>query len=586
MVATTGTAAATAGLRYKRQWTVLSVLDVLDGKAQSVVPEPPDLPAARDAPITSGRHLRSLDFLVQENGTQIWHEVKYGSGPWTISHLAREGLLSACWAVVVLANGRFVLDFRADAGPLGALADAARRADSWESFHHDCLNAGRLRADFERLRDEWGKPTPEQTYLVLKRVTVNQATARDVADLIQARLATMVTGSPKMAEMTLERLVEDSSGRELVEAEVLRHLATHSIFRKEKPSDAQRHGRRAVAGLRSDAPTSEDLLGVSGDVDTLAELIAATDTRPPLAIALIGDWGAGKSTLMLQVEGAIEALAARSKSYPGKSAFAGNVRQVRFNAWHYSDDQVWAGLISHLFQVLAAPDISAPDTPLPDAAKIRKDRADLRAKVAAKQDLCDQIDVRLEATGGLSRPSGLFAGLNSPWVLWQEFFDYFWLARRDVRTAWPALAGWAVVLCGSFAAWHFLRPELGVIIGVVGAAASPLIAMGSTLRSWHSKLTRLRADKHAQMVARQHDEHEELRRLREQLALIDAAAELSAFLDKRGSPAAYRGFQGLLGQVRADLEHLSETLAEARAEWIDDGAPGQAPARAHCPIHR
>jgi predicted KAP-like P-loop ATPase len=86
-----------------------------------------------------------------------------------------------------------------------------------------------------------------------------------------------------------------------------------------------------------------------------AMLIAATETRPPLAIALIGDWGAGKSSVMLQMEAHISVLVGRAQNNPGLTAWAESVRQVRFNAWHYSDDQLWAGLVSRLFEMLASP---------------------------------------------------------------------------------------------------------------------------------------------------------------------------------------------------------------------------------------
>jgi hypothetical protein len=572
-MATSGTAAATAGLRYERQWTVLSVLDVLDGQAQYVVPEPPNPPGLPVLHEARGRRIPGPDFLVhQEDGTQVWHAVKHGSGPWTIQRLAREGLLQECWAVLQ-ADGQFVLDVRAGARSLSVLADAARGATSWASFQ----GTGELQADFERLRNEWQAP-PQEVYQALKRITVNQVDTESLAGLVETRLAGMVTGSPKIAEMTLVRLVEDSAGRVLAEGEVLEYLAAHGINRRAgKPADAQRHGRRAVAGLRSDSPSKEDLLGVGGDVRTLAELIAATGTRPPLAIALIGDWGAGKSSIMLQVEREVEALAARSRGYPGKSAFAGSVRQVRFNAWHYSDDQLWAGLISRLFQVLAVPAAPAAGMSGPDWAKSRQLRKDLLGEVQAKQEECEQLDARLDATARRSRPSGLLKGAGSPWAIWRELLDYLWVARRDVRAACPALLGWVVVLGASVATWHFLRPWVTVVIGVLGTFTSPVIAMLSRPRSWHQRLMKLNADEHEKLVAWQHDRQEELRDLRERLALVDAAEKLSSFLEGRAAPAAYGGYQGLLGQVRADLEQLSSTLAEARAEWADDGSTGEAP---------
>jgi WD40 repeat protein len=171
--------------------------------------------------------------------------------------------------------------------------------------------------------------------------------------------------------------------------------------------------RRPLAGVRSDSPSEQDLLGIGGDVETLAELIAATETRPPLAIALIGDWGAGKSSVMLQVERQIDLLAERARNNPGLSAFAENVRQVRFNAWHYSDDQLWAGLISHLFEVLAAPADPVADAGAPDQRPVAADRQSvaaerdrLRAELAARQAASDKLTADLKTADDLRQPVG------------------------------------------------------------------------------------------------------------------------------------------------------------------------------------
>src|SRR5438477_401472 len=41
---------------------------------------------------------------------------------------------------------------------------------------------------------------------------------------------------------------------------------------------------RPLAGVRSDAPSERDLIAATSDVETLADLIAAAETSPPLAI--------------------------------------------------------------------------------------------------------------------------------------------------------------------------------------------------------------------------------------------------------------------------------------------------------------
>jgi WD40 repeat protein len=118
---------------------------------------------------------------------------------------------------------------------------------------------------------------------------------------------------------------------------------------------------RRLATLRSDQPSAVDLLDFGSDVETLAALVAATTTEPPLSIALLGEWGSGKSSFMVQMQAEVSRLAELSGNNLGQSVFAANVRQVRFNAWHYSDDHLWAGLVEHLFRSLAQDDAGPGD---------------------------------------------------------------------------------------------------------------------------------------------------------------------------------------------------------------------------------
>jgi WD domain, G-beta repeat/KAP family P-loop domain len=133
--------------------------------------------------------------------------------------------------------------------------------------------------------------------------------------------------------------------------------------------------------VTSDEESAEDRLDITPDVHTVGALAAAVSTEPPLSIALLGDWGTGKSTFMRQMSDRIQQLADLSHNNPGLSLFAANVRQVRFNAWHYSDDQVWVGLVDHLFQTLADTDISDARAP----EEVRRQQSRLEAALAEKQ---------------------------------------------------------------------------------------------------------------------------------------------------------------------------------------------------------
>lgn len=111
-----------------------------------------------------------------------------------------------------------------------------------------------------------------------------------------------------------------------------------------------------VAGYVSDSVPNDrvlsDELGIGEDVSTLCSILLAKEVQPPLAVGLFGDWGTGKSYFMEAMYRYIEDLAKRSASAE-HTAYYGSVVQIRFNAWHYVDANLWASLVSHIFDELA-----------------------------------------------------------------------------------------------------------------------------------------------------------------------------------------------------------------------------------------
>src|SRR5439155_3492516 len=116
--------------------------------------------------------------------------------------------------------------------------------------------------------------------------------------------------------------------------------------------------RLRLAEVVSDLESAKDLLGITPDVHTIAAVLAAKTTTPPLSIALLGDWGIGKSSFMRQLRDRVTLLPQQSTK-DSSSAFVANVRQVKFNAWHYSDDHLSVGLVELLCRALPTPDAEA-----------------------------------------------------------------------------------------------------------------------------------------------------------------------------------------------------------------------------------
>jgi hypothetical protein len=168
--------------------------------------------------------------------------------------------------------------------------------------------------------------------------------------------------------------------------------------------------------------------------------IAAPNPLPPLAIALIGDWGAGKSSVMLQIQRRIDMLAEMSRNNPGLSVFASNIRQVRFNAWDYSDEHLWSGLVDHLFRTLAA-DPAGSSAPA-DPGAVEAERRALRASLAEQEAEAERLSRGLRVADRAAQPTGFLAWLGSPLYAWVVLTAIRELAR-EIRTSPWILSSWA-----------------------------------------------------------------------------------------------------------------------------------------------
>ena len=323
---------------------------------------------------------------------------------------------------------------------------------------------------------------------------------------------------------------------------------------------------RPLAGVRSDVPSERDLISASADVETLADLIAAAETSPPLAIALIGDWGAGKSSVMLQIQRRIDVLAEMSRNNPGLSVFASNVRQVRFNAWDYNDDQLWSGLVDHLFRTLAAdPDSSiAP----PNRSTVEAERRTLRSKLSEREAAGERLSSGLRAADRAVQPEGFLAWLGSPAYALRVTFTAIRELGGEIRSAPWLLLSWTVLGAIAYGVWSLWGSKIGAAVTAAVAVIAPAAVIWLRLRSWQRAGMGATARLRRQLDQRRRDINQKIADLRERLALIDASVRLSAFLSDRASASAYQGYRGLLGQVRSDLTTLSDDLTAARNEWL------------------
>jgi hypothetical protein len=103
-----------------------------------------------------------------------------------------------------------------------------------------------------------------------------------------------------------------------------------------------------LPGIQNDGELGEDYLDISKDTSAFARVMAARSFYPPLAIALLGKWGSGKSFFMQKLKGNIEKL---SRDNP-QNAFCKGIVHIHFNAWSYMDANLWASFVTRIFEGL------------------------------------------------------------------------------------------------------------------------------------------------------------------------------------------------------------------------------------------
>lgn len=141
------------------------------------------------------------------------------------------------------------------------------------------------------------------------------------------------------------------------------------------PSTTAPVNSNKIAGLLSDADKGTDYLDISKDVTAFARVITAKSFDPPLAIALFGKWGSGKSFFMGKLKERISGLA-ESKT---NDMYCKGVVHIHFNAWSYMDANLWASFVSKIFEGLQD--------------YIKKDESSKQLKHTIKEELSKQLNV-------------------------------------------------------------------------------------------------------------------------------------------------------------------------------------------------
>ncbi|MEU0788485.1 P-loop NTPase fold protein [Amycolatopsis sp. NPDC005961] len=321
--------------------------------------------------------------------------------------------------------------------------------------------------------------------------------------------------------------------------------------------------KEVVADVQSDLESSDDRLGIGNDVRLIGAMLAATTVRPPLSVALLGDWGSGKSTFMVQLRRWLVDAAERAEGSL-TSTFVSNLRQVTFNAWHYSDDHLWVGLVEHMFQELAVTDAVVDQA---TAERV----TELKTALSTRKSDRERLTADLEAIDRIEADRGWFAAARAPLRSARVARAAVTSGWRELRThrGWPFLLVAVVGIAGVVFSIRFGQDQLAWIAGAI-AALAPVAAAWRTL---HESTENVRK----QLLRRKDELDADIKKTDDALARVEPAHRLDRLLAEISTAERYESFRGLTGRIHHDLRRLSDDLAMARAAWSDDGARGRPP---------
>jgi hypothetical protein len=323
---------------------------------------------------------------------------------------------------------------------------------------------------------------------------------------------------------------------------------------------------RTHAGYRPDVDEGADRLGISADVEMLADLAASRLIKPPLSIGLFGNWGSGKSFFMRQMEARIDDLARRSAA-ADHSVYCASVRQIRFNAWHYVEADLWASLATHIFDNLAGGSTHDLERIADEFAEQRKEKTSLadrlatvrleRMAVAARQQkVLGSARRKLSKQLGEGDLTFVAPSLKAPEFVWGQ-------VRRD-RAAVVTLVLGVLVVAGLF----FVSVKWPLVLAASVAAATPVLTRAAKAVTWFRELK----DREDPLDSRLAELDEEIEGLERSIA--ELAPDVAEYARTRDGD--YRRHLGVVSLVHKDLEMFAAILAHSAAGperivlYIDD----------------
>ena len=348
----------------------------------------------------------------------------------------------------------------------------------------------------------------------------------------------------------------------------------------------EEHATVPVPAYRSDTVGDHDDLAREDEARALAELITARSVQPPLAVGLFGDWGEGKSHFLRLLQCQVDQTA-----QPHNSLAHHAVRQVRFNAWHYAETSLWAGLVAELFTQLASS--AEADSPAQAQRSLSRLTAELVAgrqlpqRLAALRSRSEQLHKALEEhnpwdfltpeqqdqvaalVGKDVLPAALYRQAVSSTTGLRQYLATAASVVREIGT-WKTvgyLLLFLLALSLILFAPHLWRvtaalPGLGWAIGFGSTFQRKRKVWGSRLEKFQEQLRGMADGEQQRLRTAAEVTDREIEVLQTEMQNLTAAGQLAGMVGDRAVSTDYRSRLGVMTQIREDFQRMARLLAQ------------------------
>jgi len=278
------------GNRYEARWTIHQLLGLLDGSISSIAIE------------ALGGAEQGFEFSLVRNGTKEWHQCKRQTtaATWSINNLATAGVLSTFTRKLTSDVGRCVFVSSDNAKQIQLLQDKLPAASVLADFEASLSEAETQH--WSVLQQRLGG-SPLQAFAFLKSTEFRTISERDLAEVVQARLAFFFKGDPEYALAALRVWIEDDHNfnRPLTFDDLIEGAREKKLETKQYELDQFLPGRIRDATTSYTSSYPEQGAGLFRiDRPAAREVRSALDAGAPVVL-VSGAAGVGKSAIIADV---------------------------------------------------------------------------------------------------------------------------------------------------------------------------------------------------------------------------------------------------------------------------------------------